>query len=966
MQKIIEILEGIATKKGVDALTDEVVEECCRTNGVDPEDFRNFICERIDLRELQKLSPEDLDKVAGGASETQKWIASLMAVANLMGTAPISAIGGEKTPAANRKEKIQRKISREKTSIVPALFAIGTGGLASAIMYKILFGTNYRITVPKNSESTNTYNEIKISEIVEKNRSDIIKCAQSISDAVQEKFCDIPDGIFSKEDHSHYIEQIATYALEKSIFRERDFEFSVKLKEYHYTTVKIYDFFRDYTCAQLYGKQCDAKPYDLADKMLAAYVTKMHPGSHLEYAKDPNYPNYATYQKLLDDILKALKLDSVGPDRPHLEQIKAVEKLQKLYKCYDTPYAKTMLELCAKYKADEEKGWSTNITSEKLRALVVKGEEHKCKILGNIRSFKENLKNPETAFERYLIEACDCIEKQLANGLNLDCPVVPKDWDYDLEKFSTKLMELGQYLNNSAGNKRQFLKNKVLPLLSYRWHIDLTKTLDDQRNALGSIADLANYVYEHNLDRFVPIKCASNATYREFLQDIFKDGYVTQEGPRIEVFQTLKCNWRCRSENIAQYTTLHDYMRGPSGYIKRISNQDSIEKLELSIEELTKKIKMSKTSQDLLVFCPGLYRSENFKKWLREVTKGDTKEESAAINWGALATKLPDTENIFTEKSFLWASFDDFCANKFSEDDTEAIFCHVTVPRGTSCAYYDYDPAHLVFLPGTKLRLKEVTVAGGAENADGTTFGTKEHPLLVTLNFEMVQPTDNELKETEKEINGKAYSAYIEVFEKNYEHSKSEFGRQIVALCQTCKAELESDDSDRHNLEKIKKMYPHYQLLKHIDDLVYYLSDTKKTDFEQYLVDVCEYYGEKIQNDPEHFTDEKKLFDIIKNLKEFMLSTVDLASNKEVHKQTIEKYLNSLKKLLDSHFETTIDRTGKLTPLLAKTPGFLNHIKQLDPESIPDKPAFMTGREFLQTIFKSNSRSSWALFRSKK
>ena len=47
-KNIIENLESIAAEKGADALTGEIIEECCRTNGEDPEDFKNFICENID------------------------------------------------------------------------------------------------------------------------------------------------------------------------------------------------------------------------------------------------------------------------------------------------------------------------------------------------------------------------------------------------------------------------------------------------------------------------------------------------------------------------------------------------------------------------------------------------------------------------------------------------------------------------------------------------------------------------------------------------------------------------------------------------------------------------------------------------------------------------------------------------------------------------------------------------------
>lgn len=48
-QRIIENLESMDAEKGANALTGEVIEECCGANGVDPEDFRNFICENVDL-----------------------------------------------------------------------------------------------------------------------------------------------------------------------------------------------------------------------------------------------------------------------------------------------------------------------------------------------------------------------------------------------------------------------------------------------------------------------------------------------------------------------------------------------------------------------------------------------------------------------------------------------------------------------------------------------------------------------------------------------------------------------------------------------------------------------------------------------------------------------------------------------------------------------------------------------------
>lgn len=111
-KNIIENLESIAAEKGADALTGEIIEECCRTNGADPEDFKNFICENIDLQKIKELQgseellPEKLGQVAGGARPVKQGMASFLAATSLLGSAANFTVSAGNDALANAKRDI--------------------------------------------------------------------------------------------------------------------------------------------------------------------------------------------------------------------------------------------------------------------------------------------------------------------------------------------------------------------------------------------------------------------------------------------------------------------------------------------------------------------------------------------------------------------------------------------------------------------------------------------------------------------------------------------------------------------------------------------------------------------------------------------------------------------------------------------------------------------------------------------
>lgn len=123
-QKIIENLESIAAEKGADALTGEIIEERCKSNNMDPEDFRNFIRENVKgLQELDELSLEKLDQVAGyGIQKVKKGMASLLAATSLLSPATnFTASAVRPTTATRNNVQITPSDFWSKEKILPAM-----------------------------------------------------------------------------------------------------------------------------------------------------------------------------------------------------------------------------------------------------------------------------------------------------------------------------------------------------------------------------------------------------------------------------------------------------------------------------------------------------------------------------------------------------------------------------------------------------------------------------------------------------------------------------------------------------------------------------------------------------------------------------------------------------------------------------------------------------------------------------
>lgn len=157
-KKIIESLESIAAEESADALTGEVIEECCKVNGVSPEDFRNFIRENIDLQklkelqELEEISLEKLDQVAGGVQPAKRGLASFLAATSLLGsaanftasadsTAPISARRDMRTAqtvnrptSATKNGRGKKKQSDWTESDIRTAIGLGTFAVCAPII----------------------------------------------------------------------------------------------------------------------------------------------------------------------------------------------------------------------------------------------------------------------------------------------------------------------------------------------------------------------------------------------------------------------------------------------------------------------------------------------------------------------------------------------------------------------------------------------------------------------------------------------------------------------------------------------------------------------------------------------------------------------------------------------------------------------------------------------------------------
>ncbi len=153
-RKIIESLGSEAAEKGADAMTNEIIEDCCKANGVAPEGFRDFICENIDLQKLkelqglEELSLKKLDQVAGGARPIKQGIASFLAATSLLGSATnvtgAAATGrhdlpklprvnlSAETPPDRRREKPQRQNGHPWAGVAKA---VGIGSLIISAPY---------------------------------------------------------------------------------------------------------------------------------------------------------------------------------------------------------------------------------------------------------------------------------------------------------------------------------------------------------------------------------------------------------------------------------------------------------------------------------------------------------------------------------------------------------------------------------------------------------------------------------------------------------------------------------------------------------------------------------------------------------------------------------------------------------------------------------------------------------------
>lgn len=178
-------------------------------------------------------------------------------------------------------------------------------------------------------------NKIPVAEVVEKEHSDIIEFAHSISDITQKCYNSFAekkrlstgeDGFLVDDCVKKLVDDIASglqYNLDGALFDDvieaPDLPNSLK--------ATVPNFSNNYTYARLYGHTRDTQNYDLAACVLEMYLNSRHSGA--KHITDSSDPGFGAYEQTLDDINKALKLDDGSLENETLPKIREQQLRKK-------------------------------------------------------------------------------------------------------------------------------------------------------------------------------------------------------------------------------------------------------------------------------------------------------------------------------------------------------------------------------------------------------------------------------------------------------------------------------------------------------------------------------------------------------------------------------------------------------------------------------------------------------------
>ncbi len=559
--------------------------------------------------------------------------------------------------------------------------------------------------------------------------------------------------------------------------------------------IKVNTLLSDYVYARLYGTRRGS--YNLAVCFMTHCLESLWKlkGVLLKFPT-PNDPGYSVYKQLLDDVNKELKLENgnietlqqvrdrrKARERADKEarQQKDIATLEGLQKCFTTGSAVWQRYADCITVIKQDKNPASEIHN------LTDGMSRDLSVLNAIRTLKAGFSEPKTIFEQYLFDMSNYYEGWLNSGTSL----ASLD-DYDFSLFVFALEHLGtlatssKYAESPLDAKRPLLTDLTVCLSSLCTPLHSHDKLCCARDGYDPEDFLEKSLVFRNILANIKASCFSDkyktpTTDRELLQIIFNDKRTKRELERF----TERASLQTRPENAAitatekaaalNYksnccTSLNAFLRVSatetpgSGNIKyplaRINNFHSV------VTNLINLIRRTPTEREITVYRGVDVSRDYVRAYLTNMAgrlilaeRRQYSPVDMSLDLAGITKQLKDdhVEMIYKDLSFMSTSVSKDVAIRFSGISGQTrILQKITVPKGTPCyAYpnetYRSEEEELLFLPGTKLKLKEINMIGGTPSTKHSNY--TRNPELVTLCFDMIPPTEDELAEAARQRN---------------------------------------------------------------------------------------------------------------------------------------------------------------------------------------------------------------------
>lgn len=391
------------------------------------------------------------------------------------------------------------------------------------------------------------------------------------------------------------------------------------------------------------------------------------------------------------------------------------------------------------------------------------------KTLETVNNLLKYFYNPATRFERYLVELCKYYKKKLTSDAELN---VGDDLNTQMRITTTDMYNMARSYTAST-DKYKLLTNLCSNLETQHACLDswgcpdfsVCCALKREAELLHDIVESEQYS-KSDFKQLEKEKYKTAKTFREFLQVFLNDDRVNKAATRTkernylinEINSTTIENGESAARLYYQsngYTYMKNLLRDRhegSEDPEEYGGKDNISILDKHIENLKQLIKRTKTTQKIKVYR-GIKLSEprTYDYLARMAPEMITRKKRKCyvgplqINLNRIRQQLESKKDlIFEEPGFMSTSVSKNVSLKKFTDETTSVMQEITVPEDTPCYAYPEGQntysgeKELLFLPGTKLHLKKITVLGGTEDPK-TNFICR--PQLVTLHFDMEAPT---------------------------------------------------------------------------------------------------------------------------------------------------------------------------------------------------------------------------------